>query len=220
MRRAARSGRSRATAPRSRRRSTSRPTPVVAASGTPSTQGCSRCWPRRTCTAHTPGSPCRTSRPGRCTSGSGFPRSGCSARSAPSSGGTSTWSGSSARCERRLLRRPMLIAAQLVAGLAAVLHVVFFVFESLLWTRPEVYARFGIGSREQAETIRPMAFNQGFYNLALAVGLVVGKTLVIFATACMVVAGVVLASTGKKYWRAAAIQLVPAALALVLVLLV
>ena len=49
---------------------------------------------------------------------------------------------------------------------------------------------------------------------------VVGKTLVIFATACMVVAGLVLASTGKKYWRAAAIQLVPAALALVLVLLV
>ena len=40
------------------------------------------------------------------------------------------------------------------------------------------------------------------------------------ATACMVVAGLVLASTGKKYWRAAAIQLVPAALALVLVLLV
>jgi putative membrane protein len=128
----------------------------------------------------------------------------------------------------------MLIAAQLVAGLAAVLHVVFFVFESLLWTRPQVYARFGIGSREQAETIRPMAFNQGFYNLALAVGLfvgivmlgrdgaagVVGKTLVIFATACMVVAGVVLASTGRSYWRAAASQLVPAALALVLTLLV
>ena len=128
----------------------------------------------------------------------------------------------------------MLIAAQLVAGLAAVLHVVFFVFESLLWTRPEVYARFGIASREQAETIRPMAFNQGFYNLALAVGLfvgivmlgrdgaagVVGKTLVIFATGCMVVAGLVLASTGRKYWRAAAIQLVPAAVALVLTLLV
>ena len=42
----------------------------------------------------------------------------------------------------------MLIAAQLVAGLAAVLHVVFFVFESLLWTRPEVYARFGIARGE------------------------------------------------------------------------
>jgi putative membrane protein len=128
----------------------------------------------------------------------------------------------------------MLIAAQLLAGLAAVLHVVFFVFESLLWTRPEVYARFGIRSGEQAETIRPMAFNQGFYNLALAMGLfvgivmlgrdgsagVVGKTLVLFATGCMVVAGVVLASTGRSYWRAASIQLVPAALALVLTLLV
>ena len=129
-----------------------------------------------------------------------------------------------------LLRRPMLIAAQLVAGLAAVLHVVFFVFESLLWTRPAVYARFGIASREQAETIRPMAYNQGFYNLALAVGVfvgivmlgregsagLVGKTLVVFGLACMVVAGVVLATTGRRYWTAAAIQFVPAALALAL----
>jgi putative membrane protein len=124
----------------------------------------------------------------------------------------------------------MLIAAQLVAGLAAVLHVVFFVFESLLWTRPAVYARFGIASREQAETIRPMAYNQGFYNLALAVGVfvgivmlgrdgsagIVGKTLVVFGLACMVVAGVVLATTGRRYWTAAAIQFVPAALGLAL----
>ena len=122
----------------------------------------------------------------------------------------------------------MLIAAQLVAGLAAVLHVVFFVFESLLWTRPAVYARFGIASREQAETIRPMAYNQGFYNLALAVGVfvgivmlgrdgsagVVGKTLVVFGLACM--AGVVLATTGRRYWTAAAIQFVPATLGLAL----
>jgi hypothetical protein len=36
----------------------------------------------------------------------------------------------------------------------------------------------------------------------------------------MVVAGVVLASTGRSYWRAASIQLVPAAMALVLTLLV
>ena len=124
----------------------------------------------------------------------------------------------------------MLIAAQLVAGLAAVLHVVFFVFESLLWTRPAVYARFGIASREQAETIRPMAYNQGFYNLALAVGVfvgivmlgrdgsagIVGKTLVVFGLACMVVAGVVLATTGRRYWTAAAIQFVPATLGLAL----
>ena len=124
----------------------------------------------------------------------------------------------------------MLIAAQIFAALAAILHVVFFIFESVLWSKPEIYGRFGIASAEKAETIRPMAYNQGFYNLALAIGVlvgvvlasldgdqvVVGKTLMIFGTACMAVAGVVLASTGASYRRAAAIQFVPAALALIL----
>jgi putative membrane protein len=124
----------------------------------------------------------------------------------------------------------MLIAAQIFAALAAVLHVVFFVFESVLWTRPQVYRRFGIASAEKAETIRPMAYNQGFYNLALAIGVLggvvlagldgdqvtIGKTLMIFGTGCMAVAGAVLASTGASYRRAAAIQFVPAALALLL----
>ena len=124
----------------------------------------------------------------------------------------------------------MLIAAQIFAVLAAALHVVFFAFESVLWSNPAVYRRFGIASQEQADTIRPMAYNQGFYNLALAVGVlvgvvlagmdgdqvVIGKTLIIFGTGCMAVAGVVLASTGSAYRRAAAIQFVPAALALIL----
>ena len=97
----------------------------------------------------------------------------------------------------------MLIAAQLVAALASLLHIVFFVFESVLWRRPAVYARFDIGTQAEADTIRPMAYNQGFYNLALAVGVIVGiflleshggafvagKTLVIFGTGCMAVAG-------------------------------
>jgi putative membrane protein len=128
----------------------------------------------------------------------------------------------------------MLIAAQIVAALAALLHIVFFVFESVLWTRPTVYRRFGIASQEQANTIRPMAYNQGFYNLALALGLIVGvvligcgvrdcfligKTLIIFATACMALAGVVLATTGRHYLRAAVVQFLPAAIALVLALL-
>lgn len=128
----------------------------------------------------------------------------------------------------------MLIAAQIVAALAAVLHVVFFLFESVLWARPVVYGRFGIASQADADTIRPMAYNQGFYNLALAVGvlvgvfllagsgdtLIAGKTLVIFGTACMTVAGIVLASTGRSYRRAAALQFVPAVVALILASLV
>jgi putative membrane protein len=124
----------------------------------------------------------------------------------------------------------MLIAAQILATVAALLHVVFFVFESVLWTRPAVYRRFGIASQDEAETIRSMAYNQGFYNLALAVGVLVGvvllaqsgsaftagKTAVIFGTACMSIAGVVLASTGPSYRRSAALQFFPAAAALVL----
>jgi putative membrane protein len=124
----------------------------------------------------------------------------------------------------------MIVAAQIVASLAALLHVVFFVFESVLWTRPAVFGRFGIGSQEQADTIRPMAYNQGFYNLALAIGVivgvvllgqtgdafVVGKTLVLFGTACMAFAGVILLSTGRNYARAAALQFIPAAAAVVL----
>jgi putative membrane protein len=121
----------------------------------------------------------------------------------------------------------MLIAAQLVAGLAAVLHVVFFVFESLLWTRPQVYARFGIGSREQAETIRPMAFNQGFYNLFLAIGIAgglalaaagsvdAGRAVVLFACTCMVGAGLVLLATNRRFARSAAIQALPPLVAIV-----
>jgi putative membrane protein len=126
----------------------------------------------------------------------------------------------------------MLIAAQIVATIAALLHVVFFTLESVLWSRPAIYGRFGIRSQEQADTIRPMAYNQGFYNLALAIGvlvgvalagsdgdhLVVGKTLIVFGTACMAFAGVILASTGPSYRRASVVQFVPAASALLLTL--
>ncbi|AMM19657.1 hypothetical protein AX769_05265 [Frondihabitans sp. PAMC 28766] len=128
----------------------------------------------------------------------------------------------------------MLIIAQLVAALASLLHIVFFLFESVLWSRPAVYARFDIGTQAEADTIRPMAYNQGFYNLALAVGVIVGiflleghggefvagKTLVIFGTGCMAVAGIVLASTGRAYRRAAVVQFVPAVVALILASLV
>ncbi|ROQ37275.1 putative membrane protein [Frondihabitans sp. PhB188] len=123
----------------------------------------------------------------------------------------------------------MLIAALVVAGLAALLHIVFFVLESVLWRRPTVFGRFGIATQAEADTIRPMAYNQGFYNLALAIGVIVGivllggadgafvagKTLVIFGTACMAVAGIVLSTTGRAYFRPALIQFVPAVVALI-----
>ncbi len=62
----------------------------------------------------------------------------------------------------------MLIVALTIAGLAALLHVYIFVLESLTWTSPRTRAVFGT-TAEEAETTKPLAFNQGFYNLFLAV---------------------------------------------------
>ena len=114
----------------------------------------------------------------------------------------------------------MPVLAQIAAGTAAILHVLFFIMESVLFTQPDVYHRFGIASQEEAETVRPMAYNQGFYNLALAIGIVVGlvmvnrtgdaviagKAIVLFACACIVLAAVVLFSTGRRFLTAALIQ--------------
>lgn len=121
----------------------------------------------------------------------------------------------------------MPVIAQVFALIAAALHVLFFYFESVTFTRPDVWRRFGVASQDQAEIVRPMAFNQGFYNLFLAVGIVVGlglvaaghvaagRAIVLFACACMVLAGVVLIATSRAMLRAALIQLVAPLLAIV-----
>jgi putative membrane protein len=128
----------------------------------------------------------------------------------------------------------MIVLALVFGALAALFHVMAFVFESILWTRPAIYGRFGVKSQAEADTVKNMAYNQGFYNLALALGVVVGlvllpqggdtfvvaKTLVVFGTACMTIAGLVLATTGRSYLRSAAIQFGLSALALVSVILV
>ena len=121
----------------------------------------------------------------------------------------------------------MPIVAQVFALLAAAIHVWFFVLESLLFGRPAIAARFGLRSPEQVEAVRPMAFNQGFYNLFLAVGIaagvaqmaggadVAGRSVVIFACLCMVWAGIVLFVSAPRLAQAALLQLVPPLLAIV-----
>ena len=63
----------------------------------------------------------------------------------------------------------MITVALIFAGLAALLHVYIFVMESLTWTTPRTRAVFGT-TAEEAQTTKMLAFNQGFYNLFLAVG--------------------------------------------------
>jgi putative membrane protein len=67
----------------------------------------------------------------------------------------------------------VIAAALIFAGLAALLHVYIFVMESLTWTSPRTRATFGT-TPEEAETTKLLAFNQGFYNLFLAIVTVVG----------------------------------------------
>ena len=121
----------------------------------------------------------------------------------------------------------MPIVAVLAAGAAALIHLWFFALESVLFSRPTVFRRFGLRSAEDAAIVRPMAFNQGFYNLFLAAGIVVGlvlvgagqrdagRAIVLFACACMVGAGIVLYATDRRFLTAAAIQAGPPLLALV-----
>ena len=109
-------------------------------------------------------------------------------------------------------------------ALAGVFHLAVFAMESLLFRKPETWKRFRIRSAADAEVVRPWAFNQGFYNLFLALGalggLVLfgdkGEAISLFACACMAGAGIVLVATDRRMVRPAALQAVPPLAALVL----
>jgi putative membrane protein len=121
---------------------------------------------------------------------------------------------------------PLLSA--LFAMIAGLLHVYIFVLESVRWRHPSAWRKFGITSQEHADIIRPMAFNQGFYNLFLAAGVIVGLALsgtlvgygmIVLALAIMVFAAVVLVVTNRTLWVAALVQGLPPLLALVTILM-
>lgn len=121
----------------------------------------------------------------------------------------------------------MLVTGLVLAGLAAGIHVYIFALESLWWTGPRGRAAFGT-TPQQAEATRELAFNQGFYNLFLAVlvaaGIalfalghpLVGATLVLAGTGSMVAAGLVLALSSPAKRRAALVQAGPPLLAILL----
>ncbi len=111
-----------------------------------------------------------------------------------------------------------MIAAGLVfAALAALLHVYIFTMESLTWTSARTRATFGT-TAEEAETTKLLAFNQGFYNLFLAIvsgiGIAavamghraVGATLIFAGVGSMAAAAIVLLSSSPDKARAALTQ--------------
>jgi putative membrane protein len=103
--------------------------------------------------------------------------------------------------------------------IAALIHVLIFVTESVRWSRPEVWKRFGVTTQVNADIVKPMAFNQGFYNLFLAIGAGLGPVLLVstpvqqaglavslFAGSSMVLAALVLIISSPKMARAAFVQ--------------
>ena len=110
------------------------------------------------------------------------------------------------------------VLAVVFALLAAVIHVAIFALESVFWAKPMIWRRFGLKSQVEADVVEPMAFNQGFYNLFLALATVLGllllgwgnpvagKWVVLVALSSMVLASIILLITERKLWRAALIQ--------------
>ena len=122
----------------------------------------------------------------------------------------------------------MILASLIFALVAALLHVYIFTMESITWTKPATWKRFSITSQADAVTTKPLAYNQGFYNLFLAVGALagivavwagapqVGWTLVFSSCGSMLLAALILAASGRKYLRAAVLQGTTPLLAVVL----
>lgn len=86
----------------------------------------------------------------------------------------------------------MLILAQILTVLVALLHVYFLVLEMFLWTKPLGLKTFR-NSPEKAETTRVLAANQGLYNGFLSAGLLWGLAtaqwnVVLFFLGCVLVA--------------------------------
>lgn len=117
----------------------------------------------------------------------------------------------------------MAIAASVVVGLVAVLHVYILVLEMFLWTSPRGQKAFGL-TPEFAQQTKVLAANQGLYNGFLAAGLfwglwlgASGHPVQVFFLLCVLVAGLYGAATASR--RILFVQAVPAAVGLALLAL-
>lgn len=117
----------------------------------------------------------------------------------------------------------MKLAADIVVGVVALLHVYFLVLEMFLWDKPAGLRAFG-QTPESAAATKVLAANQGLYNGFLAAGLVWGllsaangTDVKLFFLGCVLVAGVYGALTASR--KILFVQALPAAIGLVLVAL-
>ena len=113
-------------------------------------------------------------------------------------------------------------------GISILFHVWAFIMESLLFMNPKIFKVFGLRTAEDAGIVKLMAFNQGFYNIFLAlvllVGLILARTpdkvmigtgLAMGAAFCMMGAGAVLIISKPSAWYAGLIQGIPPLIVLI-----
>ena len=96
----------------------------------------------------------------------------------------------------------MTLAANILVGLVALLHVYFLVLEMFLWDKPKGMKTFGL-TPEKAAITKSLAMNQGLYNGFLAAGLFWGLCtgafdFKVFFLACVIAAGVFGAATASR----------------------
>jgi putative membrane protein len=115
----------------------------------------------------------------------------------------------------------MAVVTQVLIGIIALMHVYFFLLESVLF-KTRGRRVFGI-SKEHAEILAPAMSNQGCYNGFLAAALIVGlvhpdadvaRAFILYGLICVAIAGLWGAATVKKVILF--FQTVPAVLALIL----
>ena len=118
----------------------------------------------------------------------------------------------------------MTLVADALVVLVVAIHVYIVILEMFLWRTPRGLKAFGT-TQAFADESATLAANQGLYNGFLVAGLVwgllasdpVGIQVKVFFLACVIVAGLYGAATVNR--RILVVQAVPAALALVAVLL-
>lgn len=122
----------------------------------------------------------------------------------------------------------MTLSTKLMVILAGLLHVAIFAMESIFFMHESIYSRFLITSTDQAQVVSLFAYNQGWYNLFLAIAALsgaiftntlpknVGASLSIYACLSMLGAAIVLVLSSPELLRAAVIQGIFPLLALVI----
>jgi len=120
----------------------------------------------------------------------------------------------------------MLDVCTLLIFITIFIHLLFFKLESIDFMKDKTLKRLGLNN-DQAAVVKTWAFNQGFYNLFLALGLVyatfllqgdsveLGKVLAQFILLTIVGAGLVLIYSAPDKYKAGVVQAAPALFALV-----